>query len=63
VEQAAPSLSVLVALWREIGAALALHPDSAILAAEAQRVGSQLLTECRRQGVDPVLAMLTEGEA
>jgi hypothetical protein len=53
----------LVALWREIGAALALHPDSATLTAEAQRVGSELLTECRRQGVSPVLAMLDEGEA
>lgn len=53
----------LVALWREIGAALALHPDSAALTAEAQRVGSELLTECRRQGVSPVLAMLDEGEA
>jgi hypothetical protein len=56
-------IAELTARWREIGAALALHPDSTHLATEAQRVGSELLTECRRQGVSPVLAMLAEGAA
>jgi hypothetical protein len=56
-------LASLVAQWREISWALTLYPDSATLTAEAQRVGSELLTECRRQGVSPVLAMLEEGEA
>lgn len=57
------SVVALVALWREISAALALYPDSASLAAEAQRVGSELLGACRRQGVSPVLALLSDGEA
>jgi hypothetical protein len=56
-------LVTLVALWREVSTSLTLHPDSASLTAEAQRVGSELLTECRRQGVSPVLAMLDEGAA
>lgn len=63
VPPSAATLSQLAARWREIGAALARHPDSPTLTAEAQRVGSELLTECRRQGVSPVLAMLDEGEA
>jgi hypothetical protein len=56
------SLVALVALWREVSVALALYPDSATLTAEAQRVGSELLGECRRHGVDPVLAMLSDGD-
>lgn len=56
-------LASLVARWREICLALSLNPNSATWTAEAQRVGSELLTECRRQGVSPVLAMLEEGEA
>lgn len=57
------SLVALVALWREVSSALALYPDSATLTAEAQRLGAELLAECRRHGVDPVLAMLSDGEA
>jgi hypothetical protein len=56
-------LSLLAGRWREIGAALALTPDDAELSAEAQRVGSALLTECHRCGVSPVLVMLTEGKS
>jgi len=56
-------LSSLIARWREVCRALSLHPDSATLTAEAQRIGSELLTECRRQGVSPILAMLEDGQA
>lgn len=56
------SLVALVALWREVSVALALYPDSATLTAEAQRLGSELLGECRRHGVSPVLAMLSDSE-
>jgi hypothetical protein len=57
------SIEVLASRWREIGAALALDPASPELTAEAQRVGSELLTECRRQGVSPTLVFFTDGEA
>jgi hypothetical protein len=56
-------LGQLVTRWREVCAALALAPDDPGWTAEAQRVGSALLTACRRQGVDPVLAMIDEGTA
>lgn len=57
------SIAELAARWREIGAALAADPDNIQLSAEAQRVGSELLTECYRQGVSPVLAMVADGDA
>jgi hypothetical protein len=56
-------LAALAALWREISAALALDPHDPQLTAEAQRIGSELLTECHRLDISPVLAMLDEGEA
>jgi len=55
-------LVALVARGREVGAALGLDPDNAELTGEAQHVGSELLTKGRREGVSPVLAMLTEGQ-
>ena len=56
------SLVALVAMWREVSVALALYPDSATLSADAQRVGAELLGECRRHGVGPVLSMLADAE-
>jgi hypothetical protein len=56
-------LGVLAARWRAVCAALALAPDDRGLTAQAQEVGSALLTACRRQGISPTLAFYADGEA
>lgn len=56
-------LGVLVARWRAISLGLQADPDCPLLTAQAQEVGSALLTLCRQLGVDPTLAMIDEGTA
>jgi len=62
VDSAAAQLPQLVTEWHAIARALQREPTSQRLTAQAQRVGSEILTLCHQLGISPVLALTSEGE-
>lgn len=55
-------LADLIAQWHAIGRSLQADPSSPHLTAQAQQVGSQILTLCHHLGISPALALTSEGE-
>lgn len=55
-------LADLIAQWHAIGRSLQADPNSAHHTAQAQQVGSEILTLCHQLGINPVLALTSEGE-